>query len=231
MSKRSYNKNERQLDSICHQKKQPTIFQLKGVVVLSEFDKASKVILDENSSDRKILQALKIFNSKKPTRDWFDNNDNVCKRISVISKKSENEAVKKLAKELKTNWKAHHSQLNRRTDEYQKMREKSKKMMADKLPSIKRVKIDEIELYIHNSSCSSSSTSKSSKDSKTSLREQLKYKSRFKGGLGLFSFRLVFENSSLFRRQKCNYFTSCDSKRYFSRSTVDAFSDPQSFSL
>ena len=87
-SKSLFNKRQRQLDSICHQKNQPTIFQLKGVIILKDFDSASKIILSDNPSQNNLVKALKIFKEKKPSLEWFGdkNNKKVCQKIGQIAR-------------------------------------------------------------------------------------------------------------------------------------------------
>ena len=87
-SKSLFNKRQRQLDSICHQKNQPTIFQLKGVIVLKDFESASKIILSDNPSQNNLVKALKIFKEKKPSLEWFGdkNNKKVCQKIGQIAR-------------------------------------------------------------------------------------------------------------------------------------------------
>ena len=141
MPKHSYNKKERQLNNICHQSKQATIFDLKGVIIISEFEKATKTILNKDSSDHEIKVALETFNRKNPSKDWFDKNKKVTLRIGELSR-SENthkysESVRLKALELKKNWKKHYKSLDRIKNEYNKLREQGKKMMSDKLKDVK----------------------------------------------------------------------------------------------
>lgn len=203
----NYDKNQRKIDSICHQHKQPTIFQLKGVIIIKDFEEASKIVLNPKSNNNQLIKALQIFDKKLPSREWLNNNKNITLKIGQISRDADHEkyskSVHELANSIKISWKNHYKSLENYKQDYEKLRSKSKKLLAQKLPNFHKDKIDEIELYLHeivtqnrssradtgSASCNSASGSKSPpKSPNFGTSVQLKYKSKVKNLLN----KLIF---------------------------------------
>jgi len=151
-------------------KKQATLFQLKGVLVVKDFNQAKNFLLSETSSDEDKIKALKHLLQKYkflqksigqffqisdfyenhvllPGRSILEENKVLCNQIGEIAKEDPLSEVSKLANELRRVWKKHHKKLCKIKSEYELQREKGLEILCRRLPQIpveNRKIIDEI---------------------------------------------------------------------------------------
>lgn len=128
-------------------KKQATLFQLKGVLVVKDFNQAKNFLLSETSSDEDKKKALKHLLQKLPGRSVLDENKVLCNQIGEIAKEDPLSEISKLANELRRVWKKHHKKLCKIKSEYEMQRDKGLEILSRRLPQIpveNRKIIDEI---------------------------------------------------------------------------------------
>jgi len=117
-------------------KKQATLFQLKGVLVVKDFNQAKNFLLSDTSSDEDKIKALKHLLQKLPGRSVLEENKCLCIKITEIAKEDPLSEISKLANELRRAWKKHHKKLSKIKSEYELQREKGLDILSRRLPQI-----------------------------------------------------------------------------------------------
>lgn len=131
-------------------KKQATLFQLKGVLVVKDFNDAKKCLLDDSSSTSDQIKSLKHLLQKLPGRTVLEENRELCTKIFTLSKSDPPTEVSKLAKDLKKLWRSHHKKLSKIKTDYEIQRDKGFEILTRRLPQIPMKTHKIIDQIIHD---------------------------------------------------------------------------------